>query len=115
MGRPKKQTLEQTIRHPVTVTTRDPIPTAREPEPKTRKPRRYIPANMPTVCPICKANTRQDDGKHVDPVRQTVLEYRTCIKCGAKLAAGRPMTLSEKERLCSRADAVAEYESVILK
>lgn len=115
MGRPKKQTLEQTIRHPVTVTTRDPIPTARDPEHQTRKPRRYIPANMPTVCPTCGANTRMDDGKHTDPVRRTVLEYRTCIKCGALLAAGRPMTQSEQERYCTRSAAVAEYEAALHK
>jgi len=86
---------------------------ARDPQPQRRLPRRYIPANMPTVCPACQHNTRMDDGRHVDPVRQTVLEYRTCVKCGEKLAAGRPMTETEKVKLCGRADAIAEYEDTI--
>ena len=51
-----------------------------------------------------------DDGRHVDPVRQRILEYRTCAHCGAKLAAGRAMTPREAEMLCTRAEAVAEYE-----
>ena len=85
----------------------------RDPQPQRRLPRRYIPANMPTVCPTCQHNTRMDDGRHVDPVRQTVLEYRTCVKCGEKLAAGRPMTETEKAKLCGRAEAVAEYEDAI--
>lgn len=122
MGRPRKHKPDIEANSRPQITTRDPLPTVRDPHRgisatetalQTRNPRRYIPANMPTVCPTCKANTRQDDGRHVDPVRQTVLEYRTCIKCGAKLAAGRPMTLSEKERLCSRADAVQEYEKAV--
>jgi len=90
--------------------TRDPKPTTRDPQIETRKPRRYIPASMPCVCPDCGHNTRMDDGRHVDPVRGVILEYRTCAKCGAKLAAGRPMTDREREKLCSRAQAVAEYE-----
>jgi hypothetical protein len=93
--------------------TRDPQPTNREPEltpPPQRKPRRYIPASMPTVCPECGHSTRMDNGRHVDPVRKTILEYRTCAHCGELLAAGRPMTPVEAARLCSRADAVAEYE-----
>lgn len=53
------------------------------------------------------------DGRHVDPVRQRILEYRTCVKCAAKLAAGRPMTEREREQLCTRAEAVAEYESIL--
>jgi len=52
-----------------------------------------------------------DDGRHVDPVRQRILEYRTCARCGAKLAAGRAMTQREVEALCTRAEAVAEYEA----
>ena len=94
---------------------RDPKPKQRDPaieQPKsTRKPRRYIPANTPTVCPDCGHNTRMDDGRHIDPVRQRILEYRTCAGCNAKLAAGRNMTEVEAIRLCSRAEAVAEYES----
>lgn len=84
---------------------RDPIP-----EKPTRKHRRYIPANMPTLCPLCGHNTRMDDGRHVDPVRRKILEYRTCAHCGELLAAGRPMTDAEAARLCTRADAVREYE-----
>ncbi len=101
-----------------TYRARDPKPKHRDPEieappePKvTRKPRRYIPANAPTVCPDCGHNTRMDDGRHVDPVRKRILEYRTCAHCGALLAAGRQMTAIEAERLCTRAEAVAEYES----
>lgn len=88
------------------VATREPEVATRDP----RRPRRYIPANMPTVCPECGHSTRMDDGRHVDPVRRRILEYRTCAKCGAKLAAGRPMTAREVEMLCSRAQAVEEYE-----
>jgi hypothetical protein len=95
--------------------TRDPVPSIPTPPPcppkAERKPRRYIPASMPTVCPDCGHGTRMDDGRHVDPVRKTILEYRTCAHCGALLAAGRPMTDVEKQRLCTRADAVAEYEA----
>jgi hypothetical protein len=91
------------------IQTRDPQPENRDPQ---RKPRRYIPASMPTVCPDCGHNTRMDDGRHTDPVRRTVLEYRTCAHCNARLAAGRPMTLSEVGKLCSRAEAVAEYEQM---
>jgi len=101
-----KKTAKRTAQYK----TRTPAVKARDPKPATRKPRRYIPASMPTVCPTCGRNTRMDDGRHVDPVRQKILEYRTCIKCGEKLAAGRPMTLSEVAKLCSRADAVREYE-----
>ena len=101
--------------------TRDPQPVNRDPVPNIpavppclpkaqRKPRRYIPASMPTVCPECGHGTRMDDGRHIDPVRKKVLEYRTCANCAALLAAGRDMTPVEAERLCSRAEAVAEYE-----
>jgi len=85
-----------------------------EPPKRQCKPRRYIAASMPCVCPECGHNTRMDDGRHVDPVRQRILEYRTCSKCAAKLAAGRPMTERECEQLCSRAEAVAEYEKITL-
>jgi len=93
----------------VVIETRDPDPQTRDPQ--TRKPRRYIPAGMPTVCPVCGHSTRMDDGRHVDPVRRKILEYRTCAHCGELLAAGRPMTPVEAERLCTRAEAVAEYEA----
>jgi len=52
-----------------------------------------------------------DDGRHVDPVRRKILEYRTCCWCGKKLAAGRDMTPIEADTLCDRAEAVKEYES----
>jgi hypothetical protein len=91
--------------------TRDPSPVVRDPVVTQRKPRRYIPAAMPTVCPTCGHSTRMDDGRHVDPVRRNILEYRTCTWCGEKLAAGRPMTAIEEKTLCTRADAVAEYEA----
>jgi hypothetical protein len=97
--------------------TRDPQPTTRDPEIDTnrdeRRPRRFIPASMPVVCPDCGHSTRMDDGRHVDPVRKTILEYRTCGHCGAKLAAGRAMTPRECETLCGRAEAVAEYEESV--
>lgn len=114
--------------------TRDPMPVNRDPQmdikearrlarivesdalppiaPNTRNPRRYISASMPTVCPECGHNTRMDDGRHVDPVRRKILEYRTCVKCGAALAAGRQMTEREAEKLCSRAQAIKEYEEL---
>ena len=88
------------------VTNRDPIPAQRKPQ----KPRRYIPASGPTVCPDCGNNTRMDDGRHVDPVRRRILEYRTCVGCNAKLAAGRLMTPVEVVKLCTRVEAVKEYE-----
>ena len=72
--------------------------------------RRYIAASMPTVCPECGGNTRMADGRHVDPVRKVILEYRTCAHCGVKLAAGRRMTAFEAAKLCTHAEAVAEYE-----
>jgi hypothetical protein len=95
----------------VDVDTREPIVTYRDPVPQQRKPRRYIRAGMPTVCPECGHATRMDDGRHVDPVRRRILEYRTCAWCGVKLAAGRDMTPVEAAQLCTRAEAVAEYES----
>lgn len=106
-GRPRKTKAAQ-------VETRDPDVVSRDPVIVPRKPRRYIAASGPTVCPTCGHNTRMDDGRHVDPVRQTVLEYRTCTKCKALLAAGRPMTRTEAEKFCSRADAVAEYEREVI-
>jgi len=54
-----------------------------------------------------------DDGRHVDPVRGRILEYRTCAHCGALLAAGREMTEREKALLCTRKEAVEEYEKTI--
>jgi hypothetical protein len=51
-----------------------------------------------------------DDGRHVDPVRRRILEYRTCVGCNAKLAAGRLMTPVEVVKLCTRVEAVKEYE-----
>jgi hypothetical protein len=98
-------------------TTRDPQPTTRDPEiedaaKRTYKPRRYIPASVPVVCPECGGGTRMDDGRHVDPVRKRILEYRTCAKCGANLAAGRAMLPHEIEKLCTRAQAVSEYEAL---
>ena len=81
------------------------------PEKSKRSPRRFIPASMPTVCPECGHNTRMTDGRHTDPVHRTILEYRDCVKCEAKLAAGRPMTEREVEKFCGRSEAVAEYEA----
>jgi hypothetical protein len=96
------------------VTTRDPKPTTRDPVRQERKPRRFIPASMPVQCPACGcSNTRMADGRHTDPVRQTILEYRTCGHCGERLAAGREMTGWEKRHLCHHAEAVAEYEETI--
>ena len=94
------------------IITRDPAPQHRDPElPQSpRTPRRYIPAAMPIVCLECGHSTRMDDGRHIDPVRKTVLEYRTCAHCHAKLAAGRPMTPREAEKYCSHIDAVTEYD-----
>ena len=89
------------------VTNRDPVPD------QPRIPRRYIPAEMPTICPECGHSTRMDDGRYVDPVRQFILEYRTCTHCGAKLAAGRDMTEYEIQKHCSRKEAVAEYRQSI--
>ena len=93
---------------------RDPEPINRDPElePRRHKPRRYIPASMPTVCPECQENTRMSGGRYVDPVRKRIIEYRTCIniKCLALLGAGRPMTKTEVATLCTHADAVADYE-----
>ena len=104
------------------IKTRDPKPTNRDPAPKNReqeellpqerKPRRYIPAGMPTVCPVDGHSTRMANGRHVDPVRKTILEYRTCTHCGLKLAAGRPMTLIEERQFCDNVDAVRDYENM---
>ena len=94
--------------------TRDPHVTSRDPvmAPAPRKPRRYIPASAPTVCPDCGGNTRQASGRRPYPVRKTILEYRTCAHCGMKLAAERPMTAVEATRFCDGwEDAIAEYEA----
>jgi len=53
---------------------------------------------------------RMADGRFVDPVKRTILEYRTCSKCDKKIAAGRMMTAREVEKFCSHAAAVAEYQ-----
>ena len=95
-----------------TVKTRDPDATSRDPSIEARKPRKYIAANMPTVCPSCGHSTRMDNGRHIDQVRRRILEYRTCSKCRARLLAARPMTAREAETLCVRAEAIAEYEAV---
>lgn len=87
--------------------TREPVVTVRDP----KMPRRYISANMPTVCPKCGHSTRMDNGRHIDQVRRRILEYRTCSKCDEKLLAARPMTQREAEVLCVRAEAMAEYEA----
>lgn len=102
MGRPRIKTREPGV------TTRDPVIERR---PDAYKPRHYIPASMPTVCPDCGHSTRMADGRHIDPVHKHVLEYRTCKKCGKKLAAGRMMTPREAEHYCGYADAVSEYET----
>lgn len=119
MGRPRKYPIEANNRDPI-ATVRDPVIATRtnveEPSvtaTSSRNPRRYIAASMPTICPDCGGNTRQDDGRHVDPVRAKILEYRTCAHCGLQLAAGREMTEREKERLCTRKEAVAEYEKTV--
>lgn len=114
MGRPRKQVV--CVRDPQPQ-NRDPAIVVRKEEIRVcaqRKHRRYIPASVPTVCPDCGHNTRMDDGRHTDPVRQKILEYRTCVKCGALLAAGRDMTEREKEILCTRREAIEEYEKSVI-
>ena len=109
-GRKPKAALYET-RDPV-YETRDPKSISRETTaPEQRKKRHYISAPMPLVCPTCGHNTRMADGKHTDPVRRKLLEYRTCCWCGELLAAGRDMTPREVEKYCTRAAAVAEYEA----
>jgi len=117
-------------RSATTCKTRDPKPKTRDPAVKgrdaqaahrattrtiPRRPRRYIPASMPTLCPDCGHGTRMADGRHVDPVRKTVLEYRTCGHCGVKLAAGRDMHPREIEKYCGYAESVEEYESTLIR
>lgn len=93
------------------VSVRDPKPVNRDPVTvRDWKPRRYIQAPMPVACPDCGGGTRMADGRHIDVVRRKILEYRTCAKCGAKLAAGRDMTEQEKSELCKFEEAVREYE-----
>ncbi|MBM3887816.1 MAG: hypothetical protein FJ388_01685 [Verrucomicrobia bacterium] len=100
--------MSRTYRH------RDPEPTIRDPEPEPRKARRYIPASAPTVCPECGASTRMADGRHVDTVHRTILEYRTCMQCGLKVAAGRPMVRNEIEQFCKGFEpAIAEYQDSV--
>ena len=105
MARKKKTDMDnQTANQAMPeVATRDPVR-------RTCTPRLYIQANSPTVCPKCSGCTRMENGRHIDPVRRKILEYRTCARCGAKLAAGRDMTEYEVEKLCIRAEAVEEYE-----
>jgi len=118
---PKNQTVERGTHTPIVctrdpqVTNRDPVTVARENviEKRPYHPRRCIQASMPTVCPSCGHNTRQDDGRHVDPVRARIVEYRTCIKCKMLLGAVRPMTEREKERLCRGAEVVKDYEESV--
>ena len=98
------------------IKTRTPAVKDRDPQmdlPKKkieRAPRSYVEAAMPTTCPKCKHGTRMADGRHIDPVKRTILEYRTCSKCGHKIAAGRMMVEWEVEKYCSHAAAVAEYQ-----
>lgn len=110
-------TKKYQTRTPQKLTTRGTVPDiptkSNPPTKQERKPRRYIPASAPTVCPDCGHSTRMSGGRHTDPVRKTILEYRTCSKCGELLAAGRPMTKREAESLCSRAEAVKEYEETV--
>ena len=114
-----KQTYQKRV---PSVVTRDPVIAMRggvpniptlPPVPKKRVARRFIAASAPVVCPACGGKTRMDDGRHVDPVRRMILEYRTCVRCGALLAAGRAMVAHEVAQLCSRADAVREYEESV--
>jgi len=98
-------------------TTRDPRPTTRDPKPEQHeapkmKPRRCIPANMPTICPECGHNTRMNGGRYVDPVHGQIVEYRDCVKCDERLAAPRPMTEREREKHCTHVEAVAEYQQM---
>lgn len=94
------------------VETRDPEISTRDPEIKKRQciARRYIPASSPVVCPECGGMTRMSDGRHIDPVRKTIVEYRTCARCGIKLAAGRKMVAHEERKHCEFADCVKDYE-----
>jgi len=98
------------------VKTRDPVPVQRDPvieKPKrTYESRRYIPASVPVICPECGHNTRQTGGRHIDPVNKTIVEYRTCCKCGLKMGAGRPMVAFEVAKYCSHADVVKEYDAL---
>jgi hypothetical protein len=121
-GRPPKNKEPQKGTHTPMVCTRDPMVNNRDPiiQPQAETtakrpyhPRRCIQASMPTVCPACGHNTRQDDGRHIDPVRARIVEYRTCIKCKLPLGAVRNMTDREKERLCKNAEVVKEYEESI--
>jgi len=121
-GRPPKNREVAQGTHTPMVCTRDPIIENRDPVPINRDPviekrpyapRRCIQASMPTVCPVCGHNTRQDDGRHIDPVRARIVEYRTCVNCKLPLGAVRNMTEREKERLCTRAEVVADYEQIV--
>lgn len=118
-GRPPKNREATQGTHTPMVCTRDPMVNNRDPviqtqaettEKRQYHPRRCIQASMPTVCPVCGHNTRQDDGRHIDPVRGRIVEYRTCIKCKLPLGAVRNMTEREKERLCKNAEVIKEYE-----
>jgi len=80
------------------VKSRDPQPSQRDP--RCYQSRRFIQAAAPTTCPECGAPTRMDMGRKVDPDRKTILEYRTCTCCGARLAAGRAMTCYEVKIFC---------------
>jgi len=107
-GRPRKQATPHTG-----FTTRDPMPKTRDPviqKPKRDyQSRRYIPAPMPVICPRCGRNTRQTGGSYKDPVNQTIVEYRVCVKCGEKLGAGRKMAQFEIDKYCSHSEIVKEY------
>jgi hypothetical protein len=115
-GRPPKQPIDNP-RHKPMVCVRDPVVENRDPviEQPQKRPynfRRCIQASMPTVCPSCGHNTRQADGRHVDPVRARIVEYRSCIKCGMKLGAIRNMTEREKELLCGGSEIIKDYEAI---
>ena len=92
------------------VQTRDPMVTARDPVAATHRPRRCIPASMPTVCPLCGHSTRMANGRYIDPANRRIVEYRTCSKCGEKLGAVRDMTPREVETLCEHAVVVEDYQ-----
>lgn len=95
------------------VTNRDPGAVAQKDEKRQYHQRRCIQASMPTICPDCGHNTRQDDGRHIDPVRARIVEYRTCIHCKLPLGAVREMTQRERELLCKGKDIVKDYEELV--
>ena len=94
--------------------TRTATPKSRDPKPTPRTPKyeHFVPASAQCVCPKCGSTVRVAQGRHVDPVREIVLNYCECSKCGNKVVVEVPMNDYQRHEFCTHKDAVAEYQRI---